>query len=265
MNKKGFTLTELLIASLVLSIFLMAIFRLQASMNRTSEIIRWKTESQMAIRKFYKDYLIPDIRRASYPSDIQDDKTEINGGADPTNAMKLQYLAGGDADGKIYIKDLANGTKLMEWQINQPSISTILENDTAKGVICTVRCYQIRDGVHDVITYERSGNIPEIPDIAEKTVLKNVDYIKFTSQDRYTAAEIAQMNTIPNNPANPLLNVNDPEYFHTWQNTGTINIEIGMYQNRKVNVLLGSSHKFTTAEKISIKSDVQIIASANIN
>jgi prepilin-type N-terminal cleavage/methylation domain-containing protein len=265
MSKKGFTLTELLIASLVLAIFMMAIFRLQGSMTRTSQLIQWKTETQMTIRQFFKKYLIPDIHRASYPSTIHEQITQINNGSDPTDAMKLQYLSGGDSDGKIYIKDLANGTKLMEWQINQPSIDTPVENVAAKGVICTVRAYQSKDGIKDVITYERTGNIKDIPNITEKVVLKNVDYIKFTQQDRYTAAEINQMNIINNNPSGQLLDPSDPEYFHTWQNSGTINIEIGMYQNNKVGFLLGSKHKFTTAAKISIKTNVQIIPQANIN
>jgi len=265
MPKKGFTLTELLIATLVLAIFMLAVFRLQGSMTRTSEIIRWKTESQMKIRRFFKDYVIPDVHRASYPSDVQIDKTEINGGTAPTDAMKLQYLDGGDAAGRIYITPLANGTKLMEWQINTPSINTPVEKKIPMGVICTVRSYRSKNGIKDVITYERSGNIPEIPDIKEMVVLKNVDYIKFTKQDRYTTAEITQMNTIPNSPINALLPANDLEYFHVWQNTGSIDVEIDMYQGNKVDALIGSAHKFMTKEKTSIKTNVQIIAKANIN
>lgn len=264
MKKSGFTLTELLVSVAVLGLFLVAVFQLFRTTQQSGELLRWKTQSQMKIRKFFQDYLIPDLKRASYPSEIHEDRTLINGGSPPTDDMKLQYLSMSGTD-EIKISHLGNGTIIMKWQINHPGIALSTTTESAKSAICTVRAYKKFGDYVNVLTYERVGNIDDLKDIDERVVLTDVEYVTITHTDKYTPAEIALMNTIPNSPTNQQLPSTDPDYFHDWQNNGTINIEIGVTYDYRVRVLFGKGRKFRTRARMSVSVDVQIIPKSSIN
>ncbi|MDD2715153.1 MAG: hypothetical protein PHW04_04585 [Candidatus Wallbacteria bacterium] len=285
MNRRGMSLVEMMMAVLLCGFFFAALYRLQASMNRTTEFVRWKTQSQDTIRRFYKDYLIPDINKATYPSTIDADMTTV---PDPTNAMKLQYLKGGAIDPNdpntsiIKFDSLSDGQILMKWQISHPGVTVDLaqdqgqnDSDPSFAAVCEIVAYKrspYDTKRRNVIVYRRTTTDSTIiKPVNDKVMVENVEYIKMSHSPRYKPAEIIAMNVLPNSitPNNPMgvpMDPSDPDYFHTWNNSGSINIEIGLIQDVRVTVLLtGGPHRFTTQEKVSIKTNVEIIPTAGFN
>lgn len=281
MNRRGFSLPEMLIAISVTALFFLGVFRLQAVINRTTELVNWKNESQSMVRKFYTSFLVPDINKASYPSTISGNDTIINGGADPTQAMKFQYLKAGTGTpgpddppntSVVTMSEIGDGVTIMKWQINFPEIQVNNVAGDAKpaGTLnCEVVAFKKLGRRDNVLVYRRYGNIPEIHPVNDQVMVDNVEYVKISYNPRYTDAEILKMNTIPNtvtasNPNGINYAPEHPDYFHTWKNSGTVNIVVGMIQNKRVNVLLKGEHRYTVQEKISIKTNVEIVPSSSI-
>ncbi|MDD5090248.1 MAG: prepilin-type N-terminal cleavage/methylation domain-containing protein [Candidatus Wallbacteria bacterium] len=270
MRRRGFTLVEIMVSVLILALFFGGLYTLISTINRSSELVRWKSESQLKVRKFFKDYMEPDINKASYPSTVTEHETMINGGVEPTKDMMFQYLKAGNTDNKMMADSIGNGTVLMKWQINYPSVKITSTGYSEPGgtVLCEVLFYQKPPNSKrkNCIVYHRESNIPgEILPVNDVLMVDNIEYVAINHMNKFSDKEIDLMNIVPNsihagNEAGTNIEEGMADYadfFHRWKNSGTVTIEIGMKQDRVLDMLFGKS-RFRCAEKISVKTNVKI-------
>lgn len=138
MRRRGFTLVEILVASAVLAILAVGIFRVFRSANRANVQALWYTKAQSQARELLS-LIRNDLAKAACPSTVTDAAVTRT----PCTASITQgetELPGGD------------GTILMQFDINTPSVSTSVETKAGTSATCALRAFG------NTLNYTREGD-----------------------------------------------------------------------------------------------------------
>lgn len=140
MRRGGFTLVEILVASAVLAVLALGVFRVFGSANRANVQALWYTKAQSEARELLS-LIRNDLAKASCPSDVQ----EMSVVRTPCTATITQ--------GDITLPG-ADGAVILQFDINKPSISTPTHSGPPGGesTTCALRAFGT------TLNYTRQGD-----------------------------------------------------------------------------------------------------------
>ncbi len=164
-KNRGWTVVEVMIATLILAFIMMSIFTVFTRMTRSTDVGAWKSSVQQKMRVSMK-FLFQELSQATYPSMIYPTKTVV----EKTGAYKLKYREGDimpwETDGEIlsffmckpgkgkfpksYPRNVIKAVMNIEkWEDGRPKIMYVrtieedngLDDDTSKTIIDTMKVY----------------------------------------------------------------------------------------------------------------------------
>lgn len=133
MNRRAFTLVEILIGSAILVGLLIGLFQIFGATNKASVQSLWYSQRQNGARNLL-NVLQSDLSRASGPSTVTDSSVQKDAWDSPEN--HLQYK-----DGVTALTPGGAEVELLRFKICQPTLSTSMESSPGSETICVLRAF----------------------------------------------------------------------------------------------------------------------------